>query len=286
VKWDDQFVQQMADQYQLGLPRTPPAGRSGELLGRDVGSALEFQEYRPYVLGDDVRQLDWAAYARSDTLMVRLFREEISPRTEILLDVSASMASGTDETKSLLTLQLGGLMTLLAGRGGARPVLYLIHDEPVQVSGAEALDSLGRVQFTARRSLFDQLEEHRIPMKRRSVRIVISDFLFPHDPEALVRRLGSEASTLWLIQVLNRFEVDPDQLGGRRCIDIENGTHAEIVIDAAATSAYRRRLASLQAELRGACRRVHGLMATVVSDTGLIGVCRKELCSAGVLRAA
>lgn len=286
MMWVDQIVQQMADQYQLGLPRTPPSGRSGELLGRGAGSALEFQEYRPYVPGDDVRQLDWAAYARSDTLMVRLFREEISPRTEILLDVSASMASGTDDSKSRLTRQLGGLMTVLAGRKGARPALYLIEDEPIQAVGTEALDRLGQIQFTARRSLFEQLEDQSIQMKRRSVRIVISDFLFPHDPETLVRRLSSEASTLWLIQVLNRFEANPDQQGGRRCIDIENGSHAEIVIDAAAIRAYSRRLANLQAELRKSCRCVQGLMATVVSDSGLVAVCRNELCAAGILRAA
>src|SRR6476646_437313 len=91
---NDPEVQRAADTFQLGLPRTPSAGRAGELLGRGTGSSLEFQEYREYVPGDDIRHLDWGAYARSDTLMVRLFREEISPRTEILLDASRSMASG------------------------------------------------------------------------------------------------------------------------------------------------------------------------------------------------
>ena len=86
-------VQQAAARYQLGLPRMPVSGRSGELLGRGTGSSLEFQEYREYQFGDDIRHLDWAAYARSDALMVRLYREEISPRMEILLDASRSMTS-------------------------------------------------------------------------------------------------------------------------------------------------------------------------------------------------
>src|SRR5207253_6925536 len=68
----------------------PVAGRSGELLGRGTGSSVEFQEYREYLPGDDVRHVDWAAYARSDALMVRLYRDEISPRTEVLLDGSRS----------------------------------------------------------------------------------------------------------------------------------------------------------------------------------------------------
>ena len=72
---NDPEVQRAADAYLLGLPRTPAAGRSGELLGRGTGSSLEFQEYREYVPGDDIRHLDWGAYGRSDTLMVRLFRK-------------------------------------------------------------------------------------------------------------------------------------------------------------------------------------------------------------------
>ena len=88
----DTEVRRAADTYQFGLLRVPASGRAGELLGRGTGSSLEFQEYREYTPGDDIRHLDWAAYGRSDTLMVRLYREEISPRTEILLDTSLSMA--------------------------------------------------------------------------------------------------------------------------------------------------------------------------------------------------
>src|SRR5262249_56199732 len=117
---NDPEVQRAADVYQLGLPRAPAAGRSGELLGRGTGSSLEFQEYREYVPGDDIRHLDWGAYARSDTLMVRLFREEISPRTEILLDASRSMTAGS-EMKPRVAPQLAGLFPLLSGRLGGRP---------------------------------------------------------------------------------------------------------------------------------------------------------------------
>src|SRR5260221_4105589 len=102
---NDPEVQRAADTYQLGLPRAPAAGRSGELLGRGTGSSLEFQEYREYVPGDDIRHLDWGAYARSDTLSVRPFRQQISPRTPIRIDASRSMTTG-GPLKSRLTRQL------------------------------------------------------------------------------------------------------------------------------------------------------------------------------------
>ena len=68
-------------------------GRDGDQLGRGTGASLEFQDRRSYVAGDDLRHLDWRAYARTDQLMLRLYREEILPHVEIVVDASRSMAT-------------------------------------------------------------------------------------------------------------------------------------------------------------------------------------------------
>ena len=60
--------------------------------------------------GDDIRHLDWATYARTDQLMVRLYREEISPRTQVFVDTSRSMNTG-EQAKPLVTRQLASLFT-------------------------------------------------------------------------------------------------------------------------------------------------------------------------------
>src|SRR5579863_10077366 len=145
-------VQRAVDTFMLGLPRTPAAGRSGELLGRGTGSSLEFQEYREYVPGDDIRHLDWGAYARSDTLMVRLFREEISPRTEILLDASRSMTSG-GELKSRVARQLAALFAVLSARLGGRPVVVPLEDGPAVPLGLDELDRLSQISCSGRTNL-------------------------------------------------------------------------------------------------------------------------------------
>src|SRR5688572_6917418 len=144
--YHDPEVQHATDLYQLGLLRAPAAGRSGELLGRGAGSSLEFQEYREYMPGDDIRHLDWGAFARSDTLMVRLYREEISPRTEILLDASRSMTSG-GQIKPRIARQLAALFALLAGQLGGRPTVVLLEDGPSQTLSLDALDRLHSLSF-------------------------------------------------------------------------------------------------------------------------------------------
>lgn len=279
----DPEVQRVVNAYQLGLPRSPVTGRTGELLGRGAGSSLEFQEYRNYLPGDDIRHLDWAAYARSDTLMVRLYREEISPRTEILLDCSRSMTSG-GTAKPLVARQLAAAFALLSGRVGGRPALWLLDDSrPTQSLSPDHLDQLADIPFTAASTVAHLLAENAVSLRRQAVRIVISDFLFPHDPDALIRRLAADASTLWIVQVMNAWEASPTPLGGRKLLDLESAAEADLIIDRKAIASYQERLKRLQDELARACRRMHATWVSLIADRGLPALCREELSAAGIL---
>ncbi|MCA8982681.1 MAG: DUF58 domain-containing protein [Planctomycetaceae bacterium] len=280
----DAEVQQALSRYQLGLPRLPTAGRSGELLGRGTGSSLEFQEYREYLPGDDLRHVDWGAYARSDALMVRLFREEISPRTELVLDASLSMTTHAG-TKRTLALQLGSLFMQLVARLGAAPRLRVLNSAhpPLEIPFNE-LGRLEQLPFDGRQSLAEAVQEGTLTFKPQSIRIVISDFLFPHDPEQLVRRLAGQASALWLIQVLAEWEVHPRTSGGQRLIDVETAEHADLMLTPQVIRDYRERLQRLQESLQIATRRAHARFVSVVAEHGLERICQQELTRTEILR--
>ncbi len=273
--------------YRLVLPHSPVRGRAGEMLGRSGGSSLEFQEFRQYMPGDDVRHIDWITYARTDTLMLRLYREQISPRTEILLDVSRSMRfhlPGSPPAKQQVARQLAALFAMLAGRLGTRPVVLPLGDEhPARALSGPPLDELDRLEFDAAGSPWELLSHHQVPLKARSVRILVSDFLFPHDPEALAKRLGSEAGMLWLVQVLSAWEADPWPLGGRRLVDLETHQQTDLVLSPAVIGEYLERLNGLRESLAVAARRVQGYFVTVIADHGLERLCREDLCAAGLL---
>lgn len=264
----------------------PSLGRSGELLGRGAGSSIEFQEYREYRPGDDLRHLDWAAYGRSDALMVRMFREEISPKTQILVDASRSMAAGSP-TKGIVARQLAAVFALLsAGLGGSPQVVPLDGRRPLRPFGLQELDRLASLSLDSARSLEELLADGGLPPGKRAVRIVISDFLFPHDPERLVRRFASDVTALWMIQTLSAFEADPSPLGGRKLVDVETGEETDLVIDRRAIEEYKARLGALRQGLARQCRRFHATFVTVVADGGLEMVCREGLCAAELLRPA
>ena len=52
--------------YALGVPRQAPVNQTGSTLGARAGSSLEFKDHRAYEPGDDLRHIDWSAYARTD----------------------------------------------------------------------------------------------------------------------------------------------------------------------------------------------------------------------------
>src|SRR6201997_1429216 len=67
----------------------------GERRSKRKGQSVEFADYRNYVIGDDLRFLDWNLFARLDRLFIRLFMEEEDLHVYLLLDNSLSMDFGT-----------------------------------------------------------------------------------------------------------------------------------------------------------------------------------------------
>src|SRR5881275_782016 len=80
-----------AVRYALGVPRSAPVGMVGSTLGHRAGSSLEFKDHRVYEPGDDLRHIDWNAFARTNQLTIKLFREEVTPHIDVVLDASRSM---------------------------------------------------------------------------------------------------------------------------------------------------------------------------------------------------
>src|SRR5262249_24397542 len=66
----------------------------GERRSKRKGQSVEFADYRNYVVGDDLRFLDWNLYARLERLFIRLFMEEEDLHFSILIDNSLSMDFG------------------------------------------------------------------------------------------------------------------------------------------------------------------------------------------------
>jgi uncharacterized protein (DUF58 family) len=272
----DWSVVRAAAAFRLAMPRTPIGGRVGERLGSGTGSSLEFQDYRPYAAGDDLRHVDWAAYARSEVLAVRLYREEVAPRIDLVLDISRSM--GVTDQKRRAYGELSGLLACACGATVAD--CRIITTAAVQPQPMHAPEDIER--FLACEAALSALEEVRLPFRRRSLRVIVSDFLFPHDPDALVSVLARDSAWLAIVQLTLREEAEPAVEGGRRLVDVEGRGEVDLVIDEAAIQDYRARFGRLRLGLSRAARRAGARFAHVVAGTPVRQMAR-DLTAAGVL---
>ncbi len=94
------------------------------------GRGIEFEEVRPYQIGDDVRAIDWNVTARSDQPYVKLFREERELAVNLLVDLSGSQQIGTQSrTKRELVAELGATLAMSAIKNNDKVGLTLFTDE-------------------------------------------------------------------------------------------------------------------------------------------------------------
>lgn len=150
------------------------------------GSSIEFAEHRPYFPGDDVRHVDWKAYAKSDRLFVKEFEEETNLRCYLLVDASASMSFGTTAmSKFEYASVVAAAITYLAlkQRDSVGMVIFnerMLSYIPPKMNPAhfkvlvEALESVrphGRTNFG---NVISELGER---IKRRGLVILLSDLV-------------------------------------------------------------------------------------------------------------
>lgn len=99
--------------------------RLRDLEGRSVvlhrGQGTEFDSLREYVVGDDVRSIDWRASARASDVMVRTWRPERDRHVLVVLDCGRTSAGRVGDAPRLdAGIEAALLLTVLAGRAGDR----------------------------------------------------------------------------------------------------------------------------------------------------------------------
>jgi uncharacterized protein (DUF58 family) len=258
----------------LALVRRTAGALPGEHRGLGVGLGTELAQLRPYQLGDDVRQLDPAASARTGVPHVRQQIPDRALTTWVVLDISPSMAFGTAErlksdvaegvvrVMARLGVRRGGRISLLtcgapvvrvlAPRGGRRAIgrVERALAEGVASDGAAGDDSLA-----------DALMRLRRMARQPGLVTIVSDFRDRSDWQRQLRALGARHRVLG-IEVLDPRETELVDAGLMVLVDPEDGSHVEVDTRAKGTreafaAAERERRERLRDDLRRAgARRV------------------------------
>ncbi len=200
-------------------------GQAGGFTGSGIGSSLDFQDHRSYMPGDDPRHINWQAYARTGSYTMKLFREEVRPVVDLIVDCSDSMFF--EETKACRT---AGLLHFLvescAAAGAGISVQALRGDactqiDPAVIQNQTWLDTV-RALPAADPTRIPAVEKTAV--RGGSIRVFLSDLLFPGDPEPVLRHLSQRHGTVIFLAPFLDAEARPDWDGNVEFIDAESHT--------------------------------------------------------------
>ena len=281
--FDEAFLRQL--ERLLLLMRSPVrGGLKGGRRSVKRGQSVEFADYRDYTLGDDLRQLDWNVYARLERLFVKLFVEEEDVTVTLLVDASASMASGTPAKllfakRAAAALGYIGLasedrvaVSVLSGRTsrrraalrGSGRVFRLLSD----LSAIQPVDGPSDLVAAARHAAAQ--------LHGRGVVVLLSDLLDPF-ADKVVRELAATGSELIVLHILSPDELDPPFEGDLRLVDTETGDRVDVTADLATIDAYKTRLAAWKSGFADLAAKRRASYVDLASDVNLADLMFAEL---------
>lgn len=224
--------------FTLPLSDTRPREGIGDLAGAGAGGSLDFHDHRLYAPGDDPRHINWQAYARTGDYSLKLYREEIRPVVEIVLDATPSMFH--EPEKRDRALDLFQFVLAAAERAGAARRVHIADAERARRVDPERVAGHRWIDLVASNS-----PPHAVPrvesasFRPGSLRVWISDLLFPADPAPLLRPFGRDGGRGIIFCPHTAAESDPEWRGNYRFVEVESRESRSVRIDANRLSAYR-----------------------------------------------
>ena len=272
--FDEAFLRRL-EQLELASRRLTAGRMKGERRSVRRGQSVEFADYRTYAAGDDLRQLDWNAYARLERLFVKLFVEEEDVTVHLLVDASRSMNYGQPnklEAARRAAAALGylGLASMdrvsvaFLGDGTATPMRPLRGKQRTH----ELFSFLSQPRTDRLTGLAAASRAYVSRMRGSGPLVLISDLMDPGYLDAL-RDLAGTRSQLSVLHLLAPDELEPEIAPDARLVDNETGHAVEVSGDDDLVDRYRARLAEWQAEISAFVSRRGGAYVPVRSDIDL-----------------
>jgi uncharacterized protein (DUF58 family) len=245
----------------------------GERKSPRRGSSVEFADYRPYEVGDDLRYVDWNAFARLNRLYLKVFIDEEDLCVHLLLDASGSMDYGTPN-KFRYAVRLAAALAFIGFVNLERVGVAVFRDRVAE----GWLPTRGRNQFLPIQEFLanlspgggtafnDALRQYAQRAKDAGVAVVVSDFLDPAGYASGLRALMERRFDIHVLHFLAPDELHPMLGGDLELIDAETGEIREVSVDAEVLRGYERQLATFIAGVEGFCRSNELNYVRVVSD--------------------
>lgn len=264
----------------------------GNHKSKSYGSSCEFADYRDYIAGDEIKKIDWNAYARFDKLYVKLYLDERQLHTRIYIDASRSVGYGNGK-KDEQAIKIAAALAYLSVCEMDKVSVYVIKEK-----GAEEIISgmLGRERYFNEIGKLNDItfegdsyiSEAIIPAKvgyGDGMSVIISDFLTDNDYESGIDHLISKKRDVLCMQVLSAEELNPKARGKMHFFDSENVAKSyRKNISREIIEAYRAALEYATGRIRGYCASRGAEYMLVSAESSLQQIFFGSLADAGVVK--
>ncbi|MCS7054285.1 MAG: DUF58 domain-containing protein [Ignavibacterium sp.] len=196
------------------------------------GFSIEFSEHRPYMIGDDLKSIDWRVFARTEKYFIKQFEEETNLKAWIILDSSRSMYFNSESNIKKLeyakTLSAALAYLLIKQRDAAGLINYTNKVENILPPKAtrnylnEIIKTLSLINASETTNTSNSLTELAEKIKKRSLIIIISDFFDEIDKTLkALKNFSFLKSEVIVFQILDPIELSFGFKSDSTFIDLE-----------------------------------------------------------------
>ncbi len=264
----------------------------GNHQSKTYGSSCDFADYRDYMPGDDIKKIDWNAYARFDRLYYKLYLDERQVHTRIYIDGSRSMGYGHGR-KDVQAIRIAATLAYLSVCEMDKVSVYVVHEHGVEevisaMFGRERyyreIGKLNEITFDGDSYISDGILNSTVGYGD-GISVIISDFLTDNDYEGAIDYLASKKRDVICMQILAKEDLNPKAWGKMHFFDCENvAREYRKNINRDVLNGYRLAVEYLTGKIRDYCAARGGEYFLVPTDRSMQELFFKILTDKGVVK--
>ena len=280
----------------LNLRADLPGFFGGKHLVKTYGQTVEFADYREYMLGDDIRRIDWNLYSRFEKHFLKLFTDEQQMHVRIFLDCSASMGRANPQ-KGSYAVAVAAAIGFLAVHNMDKVTFQLMKGDTAEnpfgtIIGKNnffrAIGELENINFEGETDISAAVTGCSDMGSNDGLTVIISDFFPESDWKKAVDYLCFKNRQVLLVQVMTPEEADPSYSGRISLIDseseaAEDGRNMKLRITRSMQQAYEEALHDYLADMNSFCASRGAGFVSVRTDQPIERVLFSELLKTGIL---
>lgn len=243
------------DRFHRALKKNSVEVQQGEQKSNFSGQGMIFKDHKEYVPGDDIRKIDWKAYARTGEYYVKRFQEEKNVTMHIVVDRSSSMDFG-EVNKYEYASKLGLALAYMTNKTNDRFRYSVFSETLTDLTAArrnanlgQLVETLNNLRKTPESQVGRCLSEYASRIKNKSTVVIFSDFLV--DIEKVEDALTSlEGSEVVLVNTLSSEEISPEIEGDTILKDPESSSKIRTYLTGKVRNKYQNQLEDHQRKLQ------------------------------------